>query len=116
MPPPPRTRCPPIPSRSLPYHPPHRPRASAASRLSDFILCLQLASLLPRLARLARDSSAAASPELAATKRDADKALADLTESVAQLDDVVQAVKRDRRRFVPRCPPRIVVTVATGSA
>jgi hypothetical protein len=43
-----------------------------------------------------RDASS--SPELAAAKRDADKALADLTESVAELDDVVQAVKRDRRR------------------
>jgi hypothetical protein len=43
-----------------------------------------------------RDASS--SPELAAAKRDADKALADLSESVAELDDVVQAVKRDRRR------------------
>lgn len=59
----------------------------------------QLASLIPRLARLSRDSSSSSSPDLALLKRDADKAVADLTESVAQLDDVVHAVQRDRRRY-----------------
>ncbi len=63
----------------------------------------QLSSLLPRLLRLTRDASSSSSSELAVAKRDADKALADLTESVAQLDDVVQAVKRDRRRCSTCC-------------